>query len=113
MTISAPRWTGRCLPLGGFWLARGMSQEGCDWTERAITAAAGDAALHAELLRLEADLLIQAGDLDPAQLSLTAGDRIAAAAGLAAQHKRAGCSEHSSSTATLRSRWPVTGIGGS
>src|SRR6202034_3120801 len=68
--------------LGGFWLGRGFLQEGRDWLERALATGAGSPPLRADLLRLLGTVLYHAGDLERAQVILSEGSRVAAAAGL-------------------------------
>jgi predicted ATPase/DNA-binding SARP family transcriptional activator len=67
--------------LGGFWLARGLFQEGQAWLERALSAGAADELLRAELLRQFGALLHAAGDMQRAQAALAEGLQAAAAAG--------------------------------
>jgi len=74
--------------LGGFWLARGLSQEGQTWLERALATDPADPRLRAELLRLLGTVLYQAGDLDRADAVLSQGSQAAAAAGLRAVQAR-------------------------
>ena len=66
--------------LGGFWLARGLFQEGQGWLERALATDPADL-LRADLLRLLGALLYAAGDMQRAQLTLAEAIRAAAAAG--------------------------------
>ena len=49
--------------LGGFWLARGLLQEGRDWLERALAQHLADQRLRADLLRLLGAVLCEGGDL--------------------------------------------------
>src|SRR5262249_29184793 len=65
--------------LGGFWLARGLFQEGRGWLERALTACQADPRLRADLLRLLGAVLYAAGDLERAQATLAQGLQVAAA----------------------------------
>jgi predicted ATPase/DNA-binding SARP family transcriptional activator len=67
--------------LGGFWLARGLFQEGQDWLERALALDLADPGLRADLLRLLGALLYAAGDMQRAQATLAEAVRAAAAAG--------------------------------
>jgi predicted ATPase/DNA-binding SARP family transcriptional activator len=67
--------------LGGFWLARGLFQEGQAWLERALAAGPADERLRAGLLRLLGALLYAAGDIGRAQATLAEGLQVAAAAG--------------------------------
>jgi tetratricopeptide (TPR) repeat protein len=67
--------------LGGFWLARGLFQEGQAWLERALAVRPADERLRAELLRLLGALLYTAGDTGRAQAALAEGLHAAAAAG--------------------------------
>jgi len=69
------------LALGGFWLARGLLQEGRGWLERALTRPVTDQRLRAELLRVLGTLLYEAGDLNQAYAVLAEGAEVAAAAG--------------------------------
>ena len=50
--------------LGGFWLGRGLLQEGRDWLERALAQRPADQRLRADLLRLLGAVLFEAGDLE-------------------------------------------------
>jgi tetratricopeptide (TPR) repeat protein len=68
--------------LGGFWLARGLFQEGQDWLERALAAGPAEDRLRADLLRLLGALLYAAGDMQRAQATLAEALRAAAAAGV-------------------------------
>jgi predicted ATPase/DNA-binding SARP family transcriptional activator len=68
--------------LGGFWLARGLFQEGQGWLERALAASPADQQLRADLLRLLGAVLYAAGDLERAQAALSQGWEVAAEAGL-------------------------------
>src|SRR5262249_39112635 len=68
--------------LGGFWLARGLFQEGRAWLERALAANPADQRLRADLLRLLGAVLYAAGDLERAQAALAQGWEVAEAAGL-------------------------------
>jgi predicted ATPase/transcriptional regulator with XRE-family HTH domain len=74
--------------LGGFWLARGLLQEGRDWLERALSQHPAEASLKASLLRHLAAILYESGDLDYAEAALAEGARAAAAAGLPAAAAR-------------------------
>jgi len=65
--------------LGGFWLARGLFQEGRGWLERALAAGPADPRLRADLLRLFGAVLYAAGDLERAQATLAQGLQVAAA----------------------------------
>jgi predicted ATPase/DNA-binding SARP family transcriptional activator len=67
--------------LGGFWLARGLFQEGQAWLERALAVRPADQRLRAHLLRLLGALLYAAGDMQQAQAALAEGLHAAAAAG--------------------------------
>jgi predicted ATPase len=67
--------------LGGFWLARGLFQEGQAWLERALAVRPADERLRAELLRLLGALLYAAGDMGRAQAALAEALQVAAAAG--------------------------------
>jgi len=82
-TLSGGGQTGPRLAraLGGFWLARGLFQEGQAWLERALAAGAADERLRAELLRLSGALRYAAGDMARAQAALAEGLHAAAAAG--------------------------------
>ncbi len=68
--------------LGGFWLARGLFQEGRDWLERALAVCPADERLRTDLLRLLGALLYASGDLARAQATLAEGLQAAAAARL-------------------------------
>ncbi len=59
--------------LGGFWLARGLFEEGQGWLERALAADPADPGLRADLHRLLGAVLYAAGDLERAQASFGAG----------------------------------------
>jgi predicted ATPase/DNA-binding SARP family transcriptional activator len=67
--------------LGRFWHARHHLAEGRAWLERALALHRSDDALRAELLWLLGGLLQEVGDLTEAEEALTAGLRIAGAAG--------------------------------
>jgi len=72
--------------LGGFWLARGLFQEGQGWLDRALAASPAEGRLRADLLRLLGRVLYVAGDMQRAQATLAQALRAASAAGaLAAQ----------------------------
>ena len=73
--------------LGGFWLARGFFQEGHDWLERALATGPADPRLRADLLRLLGMILVHA-DPERAEVTLSEGCQIAAAAGLHAVQAR-------------------------
>jgi predicted ATPase/DNA-binding SARP family transcriptional activator len=73
--------------LGGFWLARGLLQEGQDWLERALGTAPTDPRLPADLHRLLGTILIHT-DPKRAEAILSEGCRIASAAGLHAVRAR-------------------------
>ena len=74
--------------LGGFWLARGLLQEGRGWLERALAQRPADEYLRAGLLRLLGTVLLETGDLERAAAVLTEGSHVAAAAGLPAMGAR-------------------------
>ena len=76
--------------LGGFWLARGLFQEGRAWLERALAVGPGDLRLRAGLLRLLGTMLFEIGDLRQAEAVLTEGCDVAAAAGTPAVQARIG-----------------------
>jgi tetratricopeptide (TPR) repeat protein len=65
--------------LGGFWLARGLFEEGQGWLERALATDPADPGLRADLHRLLGAVLYAVGDLERAQATLTQGLQIAAA----------------------------------
>jgi predicted ATPase len=65
--------------LGGFWLARGLFQEGRAWLERALAAGQADQRLRADLLRLLGAVLYAAGDVERARATLAQGLQVAAA----------------------------------
>ena len=65
--------------LGGFWLGRGLLQEGRDWLERALAQRPADQRLRADLLRLLGAVLFEAGDLERADAVLSEGLQVAAA----------------------------------
>ena len=65
--------------LGGFWLARGLFEEGQGWLERALATDSAEPGLRADLHRLLGALLFAAGDLGRAQATLARGLQIAAA----------------------------------
>jgi predicted ATPase/DNA-binding SARP family transcriptional activator len=67
--------------LGGFWLARGLLQEGQDWLERALAQHLADQRLRADLLRLLGAVLCEGGDLEHADTVLSEGSQVAAEAG--------------------------------
>jgi predicted ATPase/transcriptional regulator with XRE-family HTH domain len=74
--------------LGGFWLGRGLLQEGRDWIERALSQRPAQASLQAGLLRHLGAILYESGDLDHAEAALAEGARVTAAAGLPAAGAR-------------------------
>ena len=74
--------------LGGFWLGRGLLQEGRDWLEAALAQDLTDQRLRADLLRLFGAVLCEGGDLDRADTVLSAGSQVAAAAGAPAVQAR-------------------------
>jgi predicted ATPase/DNA-binding SARP family transcriptional activator len=74
--------------LGGFWLSRGLFEEGQGWLERALATDPADPGLRAGLHRLLGAVLYAAGDLERAQAILAQGSEIAAAAGLPAVQAR-------------------------
>ena len=74
--------------LGGFWLGRGLLQEGRDWLDRSVAQRPTDQRLRADLLRLLGAVLFEAGDLDRADTVLSAGSQVAAAAGAPAVQAR-------------------------
>ena len=74
--------------LGGFWLARGLLQEGRDWLERALAQHLADQRLRADLLRLLGAVLCEAGDLEHADTVLSEGSQVAAGAGALAVQAR-------------------------
>jgi predicted ATPase len=74
--------------LGGFWLARGLFEEGQGWLERALATDPADPALRADLHRLLGAVLYAAGDLQGAQATLAQGLQVAAAAGLSSVQAR-------------------------
>src|SRR5262249_33894679 len=67
--------------LGGFWLARGLFQEGQDWLACALAADQAAPQLHADLLRLLGAVLSAVGDMQRARATLAEALRAAAAAG--------------------------------
>jgi len=67
--------------LGGFWLGRGLLQEGRDWLDRALARRPADPRLRADLLRLLGAMRFEAGDLDGADAVLAEGSQVAATAG--------------------------------
>ena len=67
--------------LGGFWLARGLLQEGQGWLERALATGPTDPRLHADLLRLLGTVLYAAGDIQQARTTLGQAAEAAEAAG--------------------------------
>jgi tetratricopeptide (TPR) repeat protein len=74
--------------LGGFWLARGLLQEGRDWLERALARCPADEELRADLLRLLGTVLYETGDLNSAEAVLSEGATVAAATGARAVQAR-------------------------
>jgi len=66
--------------LGGFWLARGLFQEGQDWLGRALAVGPADPPVLADLLRLLGALLYAAGSMQRAQATLAEALRAAEAA---------------------------------
>ena len=68
--------------LGSFWLARGFLQESQSWLERALAAGQAGRHLRADLLRLLGTALYHTGDLERAEVVLSEGSQVAAAAGL-------------------------------
>jgi predicted ATPase/DNA-binding SARP family transcriptional activator len=66
--------------LGGFWLARGLFQEGQDWLGRALAVGPADPPMLADLLRLLGTLLYVAGSMRRAQATLAEALRAAQAA---------------------------------
>jgi predicted ATPase/DNA-binding SARP family transcriptional activator len=65
--------------LGGFWLTRGLLEEGQGWLERALATEPADQGLRADLHRLLGAVLYAVGDLERAQATLAQGLAIAAA----------------------------------
>jgi predicted ATPase/DNA-binding SARP family transcriptional activator len=65
--------------LGGFWLGRGLLQEGQDWLDRALAQRPADPRLRADLLRLLGAVRFEAGDLAGADAVLSEGLQVAAA----------------------------------
>ena len=65
--------------LGGFWLGRGLLQEGQDWLDRALAQRPADLCLRADLLRLLGAVRFEAGDLEGADAVLSEGLQVAAA----------------------------------
>ena len=65
--------------LGGFWLGRGLLQEGRDWLDRALAQCPADLRLRADLLRLLGAVRFEAGDLEGADAVLSEGLQVAAA----------------------------------
>ena len=76
------------LALGGFWLARGLLQEGRDWLERALAQRSAGQRLRADMLRLLGVLLYEAGDLNRAEAVMSEGLQVATAAGVPALQAR-------------------------
>jgi predicted ATPase/DNA-binding XRE family transcriptional regulator len=76
------------LALGGFWLARGLLQEGREWLERALAQSLADQRLRAGLLRLLGTVLYEAGELNQAEAALADGAEAAAAAGATGERAR-------------------------
>ena len=74
--------------LGGFWLARGLLQEGQGWLERALATGPTDPRLHADLLRLLGTVLYAAGDIEQARTTLEQAAEAAEAAGATSVHAR-------------------------
>jgi predicted ATPase/DNA-binding SARP family transcriptional activator len=74
--------------LGGFWLARGLLQEGRDWLERALAQRLADADVRPGVLRLLGAVLYESGDLQQAESVLSEGYRAAEAAGVSAVQAR-------------------------
>jgi predicted ATPase/DNA-binding SARP family transcriptional activator len=74
--------------LGGFWLARGLFQEGQGWLERALATHPADQRLRADLLRLLAMVFYLAGDIPPARTTAGQALEAAEAAGAAAAQAR-------------------------
>jgi predicted ATPase/DNA-binding SARP family transcriptional activator len=66
--------------LGGFWLGRGLLQEGQDWLDRALARRPADPRLRADLLRLLGAVRFEAGDLEGADAVLSEGLQVAAGA---------------------------------
>ena len=65
--------------LGGFWLARGLFEEGQGWLERALATDPADPGLRADLHRLLGAVRYEVGDLERAQATLAQGLQVAAA----------------------------------
>ena len=74
--------------LGDFWLGRGLLQEGRDWLDRVLAQRLADLRLRADLLRLLGAMLLEGGDLDRADIVLSEGSEVAAAAGAPAVQAR-------------------------
>jgi predicted ATPase/DNA-binding SARP family transcriptional activator len=74
--------------LGGFWLARGLFQEGRAWLERALAMCPANERLQADLLLLFGALLYAAGNMERAKAALAEGLHAAAAAGAPAVQAR-------------------------
>jgi predicted ATPase/DNA-binding SARP family transcriptional activator len=89
-TLSAGNEIGPQLAraLGGFWLARGLLQEGKDWLDRALAAGPADMQLRADLLRLLGAVLYAAGDMERVEGVLAEGCQAAGSAGLPAVQAR-------------------------
>jgi predicted ATPase/DNA-binding SARP family transcriptional activator len=79
LSVGGPAGPRLARALGGFWLARGLFQEGRAWLERALAAGQADQRLRADLLRLLGAVLYAAGDLERAQATLAQGLQVAAA----------------------------------
>ncbi len=77
--------------LGNFWLARGFLQEAGSWLRRALPHAAADPALHADLLRLQGEVLFHTAELGQAKRSFSEAEREAGAAGLGPLQARIRC----------------------
>ena len=73
--------------LGGYWLARGLLQEGQEWLERALATSPADPWLRADLLRFLGMILVRT-DAERAEAVLSQGCQIATAAGLHALQAR-------------------------
>jgi tetratricopeptide (TPR) repeat protein len=74
--------------LGGFWLARGLFQEGQGWIERTLATDPADPGLRADLHRLLGAVLYAAGDLERTRDILAQGSQVAEAAGLSPAQAR-------------------------
>jgi len=74
--------------LGGFWLARGLLQEGREWLARALAQRPSDRKLRAGLLRLLGTVLFEVGDLNGAEAVLSDGLEVATAADAFAEQAR-------------------------